>query len=247
MQKGKTTPEGTEIFAVPHIVVGVPLDEREKLNTSTEDSMITRLFGSNIPPLTSLAIAHSHFAHTVAPEDVVFTEEFKKLGKPNEKGEIVPKPTNDQTMTAEEYWQFFLTTPFKDPENRHPRLQPRKGEVELLSIVETGKNKDGLSYIPMWELDNLLALPIGHCTIAFAGCISRIDETTFEISGIFIRESTYENPVTKIELNDSTLYRYDFKHIPVTNPYPWVTDSEGNCVQGLSFYFSTTSEYTVAL
>ena len=40
--------------------------------------MITRAFGCNIPKVTSLAIAHGHFAHTVAPEDVVFTEEFKK-------------------------------------------------------------------------------------------------------------------------------------------------------------------------
>ena len=92
-----------------------------------------------------------------------------------------------------------------------------------------------------------MSLPIGHCTIIFGACITRLDATTFEYSGMFIRDSTYDNPVTTIALSNSTLFRYDFKHIPATNPYPWVTDKDGNCVQSLSFYFSTKSEYTMTL
>lgn len=251
MQEGRKTPEGTSIFSLPHIVVGVPMDERDKLTNDTayEGSIVTHNIGCNVPKETSLGIAHAHGIHTIQYSDAVFTDEFHKLGKPDEDGNIKPLPTMEQSMSADNYWSWFLNLPLLnlDPDSRHPRMKARNGEDELLEIEASGKNKNGFPFIPAWKLENPMSLPVEHCTILFGACITRVDSNTFEYSGMFIRDSTYENPVTKIELSDSTLFRYDFKHIKATNPYPWVTDKDGKCSQALSFYFSTNSEFTVTL
>jgi len=251
MQEGRKTPDGTRIYSLPHIVVGVPMDERDKLTNETayEDSIVTYNIGCNVPQETSLGIAHAHGIHTIQHFDAVFTDEFNKLGNPNEAGQIIPFPTMNQTMRADDYWKWFLNLSLLnlDPDSRHPRMKARKGEDELLAIEASGKNKNGFPFIPAWKLENVMSLPVEHCTIIFGACISRVDSNTFEYSGMFIRDSTYDNPVTKIELSESTLFRYDFKHIKATNPYPWVTDKDGNCCQALSFYFSTKNEFSVTL
>jgi hypothetical protein len=251
MQEGRKTPEGTSIFSLPHIVVGVPTDERDKLTdvTAYEGSIVTHNIGCNVPEETSLGIAHAHGIHTIEYANTVFTDEFNKLGKPDEDGDIKPLPTMEHTMSPDNYWSWFLNLPLLnlDPDSRHPRMKARNGEDELLEIEASGKNKNGFPFIPAWNLENPMSLPVEHCTILFGACITRVDSNTFEYSGMLIRDSTYENPVTKIDLSDSTLFRYDFKHIKATNPYPWVTDKDGKCSQALSFYFSTKSEFTVTL